>query len=220
MPNDLENAEHPPQRNEPQWLTWAKALQAIAQTGLTYGTGPFNIERYEAVRHIAAEMMAAGSDNDVAEIQGLFQQQNGYATPKVDVRGAAIRDGKVLLVKEASDGLWTLPGGWADVNEAPSRCVVREVREESGFTVTATKLAAVYDRGCHAHEPPFAFHVYKMFFLCEITGGAPKTSLETLAVDFFAPDDLPALSSGRVLPFQIQRMFDHHETPGLPADFD
>ena len=217
MPDEPETS---PPDAEPAWLTWAKALQAIAQTGLTYGTGPFDIERYEAVRRIAAEMMAAGSASSVEEVLHLFREQDGYATPKVDVRGAAIRDGKILLVQEASDGLWTLPGGWADVNEAPSQCVVREVWEESGFEVKATKLAAVYDRGCHPHRPPFPFHVYKMFFVCEITGGAPKTSIETLDVGFFAPDALPALSQGRVLPFQIQRMFDHHETPALPTDFD
>ena len=217
MPDKPETS---PPDAEPAWLTWAKALQAISQTGLTYGSGPFDIERYEAIRRIAAEMMAAGSNREVETVLALFEQQSGYATPKVDVRGAAIRDGKILLVKEASDGLWTLPGGWADVNEAPSQCVVREVWEESGFEVRATKLAAVYDRGCHPHEPPYPFHVYKMFFLCQITGGAPKTSIETLDVDFFAPDALPALSNGRVLPFQIQRMFDHHETPALPTDFD
>lgn len=209
-----------PPAAEPAWLTWAKALQAIAQTGLTYGSGPFDIERYEAVRRIAAAMMAAGSGTAVETVLELFRQQDGYATPKVDVRGAAIRDGEILLVREASDGLWTLPGGWADVNEAPSQCVVREVWEESGFEVRATKLAAVYDRGCHPHRPPFPFHVYKMFFLCEITGGSPKTSIETLDVDFFAADALPSLSNSRVLPFQIQRMFDHHETPSLPTDFD
>lgn len=220
MPDELESAEHPSHPSEPSWLTWAKALQAIAQTGLTYGSGPFDIERYKAVRRIAAEMMAAGSDSLVETIHELFEQQDGYATPKVDVRGAAIRDGKILLVKEASDGLWTLPGGWADVNEAPSHCVVREVWEESGFEVRATKLAAVYDRGRHPHRPPFPFHVYKMFFLCEITSGVPKTSIETLDVGFFAPDALPELSNGRVLPFQIQRMFDHHQTPNLPTDFD
>jgi len=220
MPDDLEGPQKSPRHAEPAWLSWAKELQAIAQTGLTYGTGPFDIERYEAVRRVAAEMIAAGSDSTIGTVLGLFKQEGGYATPKVDVRGAAVRDGKILLVKEASDGLWTLPGGWADVNESPSQCVVREVWEESGFEVKATKLAAVYDRGCHPHQPPFAFHVYKMFFLCQITGGAAQTSLETLEIAFFAPDALPALSTGRVLPFQIQRMFDHHETPDLPADFD
>jgi len=124
------------------------------------------------------------------------------------------------MVKEMSDGLWTLPGGWADVNEAPSVGVVREVREESGFEVRAVKLAAVYDRACHPHHPPFAFHVYKMFFLCEITGGAPRPSTETTEVGFFTPDALPELSSSRVLPFQIHRMFEHHQAPDLPTDFD
>lgn len=206
--------------HEPQWLRWARELQAMAQIGLTYSEGPYDLERYKRLRALATEMMAAGSDHALEAIAGLFAGQSGYATPKVDVRGAAIRDGKVLLVKEASDGLWTLPGGWADVNEPPSRCVAREVWEESGFEVKALKLAAVYDRGCHAHHPPFPFHVYKLFFLCAITGGEARTSLETAEVGFFAPDALPPLSRSRVLAFQIHRMFDHHDDPSLATDFD
>jgi ADP-ribose pyrophosphatase YjhB (NUDIX family) len=123
-------------------------------------------------------------------------------------------------VQEASDGQWTLPGGWADVNDSPREAVEREGVEESGFTVRATKLAAVYDRAKHPHTPPFPFHIYKMFFLCEIIGGEPKTSNETLAVDFFAPDALPSLSATRILASQVHQMFEYFKNPSLPTYFD
>lgn len=205
---------------EPNWLRWAKQLAALAQNGLTYSESQYEIERYEQLRQIAAEMMSAGSELDAKTFVELFAREQGYATPKVDVRGAAFRDGKILLVKEKIDDAWTLPGGWADPCQSPSEAVVREVFEESGFEVRVTKLAAVYDRSRHPHMPPMPFHLYKLFFLCEITGGQATESHETSGVDFFAEDQIPPLSISRTLPFQIARMFEHHRSPGLPTDFD
>src|SRR5262245_2605299 len=105
--------------SEPQVWTEARKLQALAQTGLTFATNDYDRERYEAVREIAVQLMAHQSGTSVETFRQLFQSQDGYATPKVDVRAAVFRDGKILLVQEASDGQWTLPGGWADVNDSP-----------------------------------------------------------------------------------------------------
>jgi ADP-ribose pyrophosphatase YjhB (NUDIX family) len=206
--------------NEPQVWVQARKLQALAQTGLTFAVNDFDRERYHAVAEIAAQLMAEQSGTSVETFRQLFTQQNGYATPKVDVRAAAFREGKILLVQESSDGQWTLPGGWADVNDSPTEAVEREVREESGFAAKAIKLAAVYDRAKHPHTPPFPFHIYKLFFLCEITSGEARTSMETLAVDFFPPNQLPPLSATRVLAEQIHQMFEHWKNPGLPTYFD
>lgn len=157
--------------NEPRWLRWSRQLMAIAQNGLTYSNSPYDVERYEAVRGIAAEMMADRTGTDQERIVRLFAQQSGYATPKVDVRGVVFRDDAILLVKECEDGGWTLPGGWADVNESPREAVEREVVKESGYEVRATKLLAVLDRAKHPHVPPFPFHIYKVFILCDLIGG-------------------------------------------------
>lgn len=205
---------------EPNWLTWAKRLAALAQDGLTYSENEYEIDRYKQIREIAAEMMAAGSGVDARTFLDLFAPEHGYATPKVDVRGAAFRDNKILLVKEKIDGGWTLPGGWADPWQSPSEAVAREVWEEAGFEVRVVKLAAVYDRSKHPHEPPMPFHLYKLFFLCEITGGTATESYETTGVDFFPEDQIPPLSISRTLPFQIARMFEHDRNRALPTDFD
>ncbi len=205
---------------EPNWLRWAKQLAALAQDGLTYCDNAYGIERYEQMREVAAEMMAAGFDLDKKSVLDLLSREQGYATPKVDVRGAAFRDNKILLVRERLDGGWTLPGGWADPCQSPTEAVVREVFEESGFEVRVTKLAAVYDRSKHPHLPLMPFHIYKLLFLCEITGGQATESHETTGVDFFAEDNIPELSLSRTLPEQIARMFEHHRNPALPTDFD
>jgi ADP-ribose pyrophosphatase YjhB (NUDIX family) len=202
-----------------QWLEWAQRLQALAQNGLIYAQNPFDVERYETVREIAAEIVAVHSGVDLDYVRNLFAGEVGYATPKVDVRGAVFQDDTILLVKERQDGLWTLPGGWADVSESPSAAVVREVYEESGYHTRAVKLLALYDRNRHAHAP-FPFHVYKLFFHCELLGGEPAQSVETDGVGFFHEDEIPELSLLRVTPAQIARLFEHHRHPDWPTDFD
>lgn len=205
-----------------QWLDWAQRLQAIAQTGLTYAKDPFDIERYGQIREIAAQMMAAGSGDDLEMIRGLFNDQAGYTTPKVDVRGVVFRDNKILLVREKLDnGRWTLPGGWADVGETPSLATEREVWEEAGYRARAVKLLALYDRQKQGH-PPYAFYVYKVFFLCELLDETQQLvpNVETEETGWFAENNLPELSIGRVTEAQIHRFFEHQRHPDWPTDFD
>jgi ADP-ribose pyrophosphatase YjhB (NUDIX family) len=203
----------------PEWLDWSQRIAAIAQSGLTYSSNPFDIERYHALREIAAEMMAAYSGASLPEIQSLLDSQTGYTTPKIDMRGVIFRDDRVLLVRELADGCWTLPGGWVDVNEPPSRAAEREVLEESGYVVKARKLLAVYDRNQHGH-PPILFHVYKLYMLCDLIGGQPTVSIETGGAEFYAEDALPQLSTTRTTPEVIRRLFEHHRHPEWPTDFD
>lgn len=205
--------------SEPRWLTWSRELQAIAQTGLTFATDPYDLERYARLRTLALQIMAEGAAAPLERLEALFAQDLGYPTPKVDVRGAVIKDGRILLVREASDGRWTLPGGWADVNQSAAQCVEREIREESGYQARAVKLAAVWDSHRQGHGYPHPYTIYKVFFVCELIGGRAQPSLETSAVEFFAAGALPELSTGRVTAAQIARMFEHHHQPQLPADF-
>lgn len=205
---------------EPKWLEWAKRLQALSQNGLTYARDPFDRERYEQIRHIAAEMLSEQAGVEIGDVLDLFVREKDYATPKVDVRGAVFQDGKILLVKERSDGKWALPGGWADVGESPSESVEREVWEESGFRVRPRRLAAVYDRGKHPHKPLMHYHIYKLFFICDIVGGQATTSTETEQVAFFEESNLPELSITKILPEQIAKMFEYYRRDELPAYFD
>jgi ADP-ribose pyrophosphatase YjhB (NUDIX family) len=207
---------------EPDWLTWARELQAIAQTGLAFSRGPYDRERYEALRALAARMFAARTGAPVERIADLFARESGYPTPKIDVR-AAVFDARerLLMVRETSDGgRWTLPGGWADVNRTAAENTVKEALEESGYTVRVLKLAALWDRTRQGH-PAGVFSCAKVFFVCEPTGGAATTSHETSEISWFAEADLPQdLSLGRVLPQQLARMFAHRRDSALPTDFD
>jgi ADP-ribose pyrophosphatase YjhB (NUDIX family) len=206
--------------DNPRWLDWSTRLQAIAQNGLAFARDPYDVERYTAIREIAAEMVAAGSGFDLSVIRGLISSDTGYATPKVDVRGVVFRDDKLLLVREKSDGGWAPPGGWAEVCESVAENVVREIYEESGFKTRAAKLLAIYDRSKHPHQPPFPFHVYKIFVLCDIIGGTLTPGSETDEAGFFGEGELPGLSGTRVTLWQIRRLFEYHRDPRLPTDFD
>lgn len=202
-----------------EWLNWAQQLQAIAQNGLTYTENPYDVERFKQILAIASEMMARYTEADPIQVLDLFSREKGYATPKVDTRGAVFQGDQVLLVLEREDQKWTLPGGWVDVGESPREAVVREVYEESGYQTQVLKLAALYDRNKHPH-PPLVFHAYKLFFICELVGGGPTPSIETDAVDFFPVHALPELSLGRVLPKQILRLYEHSKNLDWATEFD
>lgn len=206
---------------DPKWLTWAREIQALAQTGLAFEPNVYDRERYERLRALAAEIMAEHSGAGRDRLATLFGTQHGYATPKVDVRGAVFDAGKILLVRETADGgRWTLPGGWADVNLTPAENVEKEIREESGYEARARKLAAAWDRTRQGHSPG-VFSAVKLYFICDLIGGAPRPSHETSEVAWFAEDALPEdLSRERTLPGQLTRMFAHWREPGLPAEFE
>ncbi|WP_333855147.1 NUDIX hydrolase [Leclercia sp.] len=176
-------------------------LNAIAQTGLTFSKDVFDTERYESLRQIATELMASRFDIDGETLHHVTE--SGYATPKTDVRAFILRDGKLLMVREAEDGLWSLPGGWADVGDTPSTAVCREVAEETGLQVKATKLLGVWDRNLHGH-PPLPWHVYKLIFLCEETGGSLAINHETTSLGFFDIHELPPLSLTRIVAEELE----------------
>ncbi|WP_410012908.1 NUDIX hydrolase [Sodalis sp. RH24] len=183
-------------------IALAQKLQALAQTGLTYTKDRYDIERYLELRNIAAQLTADVLALDKPPVLDMFKQQEGYATPKVDTRAVILRQGKILLVKEADDRLWSLPGGWADVGDSPSDAVCREVWEETGLTASVERLLGVWDRNQHGH-PPYPWHVYKLIFHCRELGGEIRLSEDSLDVDFFDPLDLPPLSLTRIVPVEI-----------------
>lgn len=204
---------------EPRWLNLGRELQAIAQTGQYFTKDPFDADRYARLRVLASQLMAEGSGAEVETIAELFGRETGYATPRVAVRAACFRDDRILMVHETTDGRWSIPGGWCDVNQTPRECVEREIFEESGYTARAGKLAAVWDRARQGFAL-YPFSIYVMFFICEVTGGTPRPSIETSESGFFAEDALPELSPHRIREHQLRRLFAHHRDPSLPAEFD
>jgi len=201
-----------------KWMDWAREIFSLSQSGLTYSGNQYDIDRYKRLQEITAEIIASQSDLLKESVLESFSMQSGYVTPKVDVRGAVVREGKILLIQERADSKWALPGGWADLGNSPASVAEREVWEESGFRVKAEKVVAVLD--ANRLEPFEFYHAYKIIFLCTLLEGEPRISHETLAVDFFDPDHLPPLSIYRTDEAMLQEVFAHIENPDRSTMFD
>ena len=178
----------------PKWLEWAREIQAISQTGLHYAENDYQVQRYSRLSEISAEIISSHVDMENSELIEILNQQVGYATPRIDVRGAVFQAGKLLMVRERLDGGWTMPGGWVDVGDTPSGAVEREVYEESGFEVKSRKVIGVYD--ANRSGPLEIFHAFKIVFLCDILSGEARTSDETSEVEFYSKSELPNILSG------------------------
>jgi len=205
--------------SDPQWLRWTKRLQAIAQDGLTYSHDDYDLGRYEQLRELAAEMLAAHSTGTLEEARDLLVLETGPATPKVDVRAAVFENDRILLVKEPDETGWAVPGGWADVDETPSEAAARETLEESGYSVRPVRLLAAYDRERHGH-PSMAYHVYTLVYLCELLAEERLTDVDTHGVGFFGEQEIPDLSITRITRAQISHLFEQYRDPSISPDFD
>lgn len=195
-----------------KWLDVARRVQAIAQTGLHYTEGKYDKDRYEELYELSLKMLEEWSDTEITKARAFFDNDEGYRTPKVDIRSVVFKGDKILMVREEQDGKWSLPGGWADVNYSPRETAVKETREEAGLEVEAVRLLGVFDKLKHSH-PPDPVHAYKLFVLCKKVGGQLQTGMETLGVGFFGKNELPELSTDRVTREQVLLMFEYRQNP-------
>jgi len=205
--------------NLPRWLEWAREIQALAQTGLHFASDDYNRGRYRRLMELAVEITSECADLPAKDLERAFLSARGYATPKVSVRGAVFRGGKILLVRERIDGGWCMPGGWADVGDLPSATIEREVLEESGLYVRAARLVGVYDANREGGEVD-VMHAYDLLFLCDDLGGEPHSSDETSEAGFFSLDEIPPLSGARTSFPHLQAAFAFRENPLQAAEFD
>ena len=201
-----------------KWLNWAVELQALAQAGLYYSKDIYDIERFQQIRDIAAEMLVSPTGLPKDKIVDLFCNETGYQTPKLDTRAAVFLNDRILLVQE-KDGLWSLPGGWVDVNLSVGESAVKEVKEEAGLDVRAESVIAVQDRKKNNPEL-HAYNITKIFFLCTPLGGSFQANSETVASDYFSLESLPPLSENKTTAAQIQMCFDAYHAENWVTLFD
>ena len=201
-----------------KWLDWAVELQSLAQAGIAYGKDSFDIERFERIREIAAEMISYKSAIPMDKVKDLFCSEIGYQTPKLDCRAAIFQDGKILLVQE-KNGTWSLPGGWCDVNLSVKENVIKEVKEEAGLDVTADAVIAVQDREKH-NLPLYAYKVCKIFVLCTVIGGRFASNIETISSRYFGIDELPGLAREKNNEEQVRMCYDAYFSENWKTLFD
>lgn len=200
------------------WLTWAVEIQSIAQCGLAYTDNVYEMERYERLRDIAAEMLSYKTDIPKDKVKTLFCNEEGYQTPKLDTRAAIFKDNKILLVHE-KNGTWSMPGGWVDVLESIASNTVKEVREEAGLNVEVERVIAIQDRNRH-NVPVYAYGVCKVFLLCNVTGGSFIENIETTGYDYFTLEALPHLAEEKCNKEQIEMCFQAYADENWKVQFD
>lgn len=206
-------------QNREKWLSWAMEIQSLAQAGLAYTANVYDMERYERLRDIAAEMMAEKTGYPLEKVKDLFCGETGYQTPKIDTRAVVFENGKILLTHE-KNGTWALPGGWCDVLQSVGSNTVKELKEETGLDGKPVRLVAVQDRNKH-NFPLYAYGVCKIFILCEVTGGQFEPNSETTETAYFALDSLPEnLANEKTTAEQIKLCFEAYENPDMPVYFD
>ncbi|MBU5438715.1 NUDIX hydrolase [Tissierella sp. MSJ-40] len=204
---------------EPKWLEWAKKLQAIAQAGLTYSKNEYDLERFEEIRDISIEILNNYTGVENEKIRQLFANEEGYPTPKIDVRAAIFNNEEILLVKEKLDGLWSLPGGWADIDISLRENLIKEAEEEAGVKIEPKRVIAILDRKKH-NIPPMPYGIYKIFVECDLVGGKFQENIETSEAKFFSIENLPPLSTERNTKEQIEMCFSTKAKEFHEAIFD
>ena len=202
-----------------KWLKWAIEIQSLAQAGLTYTSNVYDIERYERLREIAAEIIEEKSNINLEKVKDLFCNENGYQTPKIDTRAAIFKDEKILLTHE-NNGTWSLPGGWCDVLESVASNTIKEVKEETGLDVETIKIIAVQDRNKH-NKPIYAYGVCKIFVLCNVIGGEFIENIETTEIKYFSLDEIPNnLAEEKTNNEQIEMCFKAYKDEKWQTQFD
>lgn len=202
-----------------KWLDWAVEIQSLAQAGLAYTNNVYDIERYERLREISAEMLSYKTDIPVEKVKDLFCNETGYQTPKVDTRAAIFEDGKILLVHE-KNGTWSLPGGWCDVNQSVAENTIKETWEEAGLHVKADRMIAVQDRNKH-NLPIYAYGAVKIFIQCSVIDGAFMENIETTETKYFGREELPEpLAEEKTSKEQILMCFDAYNAEHWQVLFD
>ena len=195
-----------------------KRLKAIADTGLLYSKNEYDTERYSELYDISLKLLNEFSGNSIEELKLSFPPATDYPTAKVDVRGFMLSpDNKILLVREAIDGKWSLPGGWADIGQSPTETIIKEFLEETGLDIVPASLLAVFDKRLHAH-PPEPFYVYKMVFQCLPSSFELRKGFDILDVGYFSVDELPQLSEVRILASQLKLLY-NKVTTGDPLTY-
>ncbi len=197
------------------WLLFTQSIQSIAQTGMSYAKDVYDIERYQEILALVSGKYAEITGAESSKVEATLFNEVGYATPKICVRGLCLKEKKILLVKERQENLWSLPGGWADINLSPAESLLKEIKEETGFEAEITRLLSFWDKRKHDH-PPHWPHTYLAFYYCQITGGEQITSHEISDVDYFHINDLPELSTHRVTASQIKTLVSVAQNNLLP----
>ena len=183
------------------FVKYLQRMIALTDTGLTFTKDPFDRERYEDLRGLLSEMLNQASDLDSEEVAEVLKPTSAYATPLMDVRAWIVEDENICLVRGQGENDWALPGGFGEVGYSPTENILKEIEEEIGFKAKVERLLAVFDTNrFQLQSKQYA----KFVFECKLLDGQFQKNQEIADLQFFAIDQLPALSEKRITKEQIE----------------
>jgi 8-oxo-dGTP pyrophosphatase MutT (NUDIX family) len=196
----------------------ADQIRSIASNGLVYGTNPYDIDRYERLLKLAAELLSMAAMQPLAEIERAFVADIDLHTPLSGVDTAVFDDGRVLLIHRADNHKWAMPGGACEVGDTPAENAAREVWEETGYRVAITHLLGIFDNSRHLRA--INRHGYSILLSGKVIGGEATVSNESLAVQWFLLDAIPwdDLSPGHLE--RLRHAVKWYCEPATPVYFD
>lgn len=167
-------------------------IQAISKIGLIYSKDPYAITNYKEINDLSRQFLE-DFENVKFDRPNYFSKEI-YPTPNVSVRTVILnRDrSKVMMVREASLGTYSLPGGWADLYDSPSKTAKNECSQEAGADIEIVRLVGVLDRTpfkSSASIPEFV-----IVFEGKLVGELHEHEYETDDVGWFDIDNLPDVS--------------------------
>lgn len=171
-------------------LQFIKQVQSISHIGLSFSEDPYALDNYKELKKLSREMLERYSH--LKEEECDLYKDFIYPTPQPAVRAFVVQEGKILLVQEKDSQLWSLPGGWCDVEHTPKEAAIKETIEESGYVIECSRLLGVFDR--RNYEKSALYDVYCLYFLGNVVSGTPKCNHETMDVGWFDIAELPPLS--------------------------
>ena len=186
------------------FVKYLQRMIAITDTGLTFTKDPFDRERYEDLRDLLSEMLNQASDLNSEEVAEVLKPTSAYSTPLMDVRAWIVEDEKICLVRGQGENDWALPGGFGEVGYSPTENILKEIEEETGFEAKVERLLAVFDTNrFQLQSKQYA----KFVFECKLLDGQFQENQEIADLQFFAIDQLPALSEKRITKEQIELLW-------------
>lgn len=88
----------------------------------------------------------------------------------VHVYGLARKGDQILVSPQWGNG-YDFPGGTADKGETHLETLVREFREETGYTVEPVRLLGVYTSFFHHHLRNMNYQSYQIYYEVKVTDG-------------------------------------------------
>lgn len=167
-------------------------IQAIAKIGLTYSKDPYAITNYNEINDLSKKFLE--DFTNVKLDRPNYFTKDIYPTPNISVRTVILNKDKtkVMMVREVNLGTYSLPGGWADLYDSPSKVAKNECSQEAGADIEIVRLVGITDRT--PFKSSASIPEYVVIFEGRIVGNLHEHEYETDDVGWFDIDNLPPIS--------------------------